>query len=173
MTDARPKRERPARGDLMLLARELGYASAKDAYQVLSNNGYEGKFDPDKYDEYVAVLTTHAKTLASILHKLEKEQATRQGDVDRDLPAQAVSVLQALGRRPWLYPPVARDERGNYRKMENREDLRKGEVIAYEGVTKVEFLETQDEARRKEHAVGSGKLSAKDGGDSGVDDDSL
>jgi len=119
------------------------------------------KFDPTKFDEYVAILTTHAKTLASILHQLSpdegkgeattgKGQGSRRIDDIKDLPAQAERVLRALGQRPWLLKPVATDTKGRYQFIEDRENLEEGWTLVYEGVTKKEHLDTVVEAYQKE-----------------------
>jgi hypothetical protein len=154
------KRERPTKKDLALVAQTLGYSSAKDAFDVLETNGVTSEsFNPERFDEYVAVLTTHAETLGSILNTLEKEKA-KTGNVlgsEVDLPARSTTILQRWGQRPWLFRPVAKDKRGKFRKMDDREDLRKGEVMVYEGVTKEEHLTTVEEAY---DAMGRGESSS-------------
>lgn len=160
-----PKREIPSIQNLMVVARELGYSSAEEARRILKVNGVKGKFDPTKFDEYVAILTTHAKSLTSILNKLnqpnsqEKGEATSTGTGKSDLPAHAERVLRARGQQPWLLKPVAYDGR-TYRFIEDREELKKNEVLAYEGVTKTEHLNAIEEMgklkKEKENAVGSG-----------------
>ena len=148
------KREVPGIQDLMLVAQQLGYKTAKEARQVLKNNGVGVKFDPSKFDEYVAILTTHAELLASILHQLD---STKKGVATKgpNLPARAERVLRALGQQPWLLRPVAQDEKGKYRFLESHDELKKNETLAYEGVTKNEYLDNME----KEYAVDSGKPS--------------
>jgi hypothetical protein len=143
------KRDVPGIGDLMLVARQLGYKSSKEARQVLKINGVKGKFDPSKFDEYVAILTTHARTLTSILNKLDTPH-------NMDLPARAERVLRAQGQQPWLLRPVAKDERGMTRFINDVEELKKNETLVYEGVTKNEFLDRIAEME-KEDAVDTGK----------------
>lgn len=147
------KRDIPGIQDLMLVAQQLGYRSSKDARQTLKNNGVEGKFDPSKFNEYVAILTTHAELLTSILHQLDspKEGVATKGPMS--LPARAERVLRALGQQPWLLRPVAQDERGKYRFIESHDELKKNETLAYEGVTKKEYLANVE----KEYAVDSRK----------------
>lgn len=161
------KRERPNKNDLMQFAKQLGFESAGDVHKVLKNNGVEGKFDPAKYGEYVAILTTHARMLDSILNSLNKEALPHDKNLgprgqsnNFRTPAQVTDILRKWGQHPWLFRPVARDDKGNYRKLDSRDDLRKGEQIVYEGVTKSEHLSAVEEARRKENAVDSRELGS-------------
>lgn len=134
--------------DLLEVAQRLGYPSAAAAKQVLVNNGVS-KLDPEKTQEYQAILVAHADLTDSMRRSiLEGAPVEEKRRTPKELGEYAAEVMKRVGQDPWLFKPVAYSNERGYRMLESLDQIRKDESLVYEGVTKDDHLNAIEEAEK-------------------------